>query len=129
MQRKFSDRSLKHMATCDPKLIELAYAVLNHMDIIIVEGYRSPEDQVKVYRAGLSKLLSGKHNVVPSRAIHFAPYPYQEKDVRAYYYLGGLVKGIAAQLGIPIRWGGDWDSDGDIFDQTFNDLMHFEMMP
>ena len=39
----------------------------------------------------------------------------------------GYVQGVAEQLGIKIRWGGDWDSDFDFKDQTFNDLVHFEL--
>jgi peptidoglycan L-alanyl-D-glutamate endopeptidase CwlK len=26
-----------------------------------------------------------------------------------------------------IRWGGDWDMDNDLSDNTFNDLVHFEL--
>ena len=26
-----------------------------------------------------------------------------------------------------MRWGGDWDKDFDLDDQTFNDLCHFEL--
>ena len=33
----------------------------------------------------------------------------------------------AAYLGITnIHWGGDWDRDTEVNDQTFNDLAHFE---
>ena len=34
--------------------------------------------------------------------------------------------GVAAAEGIKIRWGGDWDRDNDLADQSFNDLVHFE---
>jgi peptidoglycan L-alanyl-D-glutamate endopeptidase CwlK len=30
-------------------------------------------------------------------------------------------------MGIKIRWGGDWDSDGDINDNRFDDLVHVEI--
>lgn len=45
-----------------------------------------------------------------------------------FYYLGALVRKTAEVLNITIRWGGDWDSDTDFFDQTFNDLVHFELV-
>jgi len=35
--------------------------------------------------------------------------------------------GVASQMGIKIRWGGDWDSDGSVCDNKFNDLVHFEL--
>jgi hypothetical protein len=41
----------------------------------------------------------------------------------AYTFIGiGLVKGIN------LRWGGDWDRDSDLKDQTFNDLGHIEVV-
>ena len=36
--------------------------------------------------------------------------------------------GVASQMGIKIRWGGDWDRDTDLSDNRFNDLPHFELM-
>jgi peptidoglycan L-alanyl-D-glutamate endopeptidase CwlK len=36
--------------------------------------------------------------------------------------------GIAAKMGIKIRWGGDWDRDEELHDQTFFDLPHFELI-
>ena len=29
-------------------------------------------------------------------------------------------------MGIKIRWGGDWDSDTQVNDNKFDDLVHFE---
>jgi hypothetical protein len=42
-------------------------------------------------------------------------------------YFAGYVKGIAMMLGIPIRWGGDWNSNNDLKDNNFDDLPHFEL--
>jgi len=45
-----------------------------------------------------------------------------------FYDFGGYVLGSAERLGVPLRWGGDWDRDHDVFDdQTFQDLVHFEL--
>ena len=49
------------------------------------------------------------------------------KDVARWYYFGGFVLGTAEELGIKIRWGGDWNSNRDLDDQTFDDLPHFEV--
>ena len=39
--------------------------------------------------------------------------------------------GLAKAMSIPLRWGGDWDGDtllsGRDPDQTFDDLVHFEL--
>ena len=42
-------------------------------------------------------------------------------------YFAGVVKGIASQMGIGIRWGGDWDMDTEVKDNRFDDLVHFEL--
>jgi hypothetical protein len=34
---------------------------------------------------------------------------------------------IAQEEGFHIRWGGDWDGDGDLTDQQFDDLFHIEV--
>ena len=38
-----------------------------------------------------------------------------------------MIRGIAKQMGINIRFGGDWDSDGDTKDNNFDDLVHVEL--
>jgi peptidoglycan L-alanyl-D-glutamate endopeptidase CwlK len=48
--------------------------------------------------------------------------------VARFYYLAGMVKERARNLNISIRWGGDWDGDYRFFDQTFYDLVHFELV-
>ena len=39
----------------------------------------------------------------------------------------GFILGVASQLDISLRFGGDWDGDRKTDDQTFNDLFHFEL--
>ena len=56
-----------------------------------------------------------------------APYQIDWQDKDRFYYFAGIVKGVALKLNIPIRWGGDWDSDTQVKDQTFFDLPHFEI--
>ena len=49
------------------------------------------------------------------------------REVSRWYYFGGFVLGTAEEMEIDIRWGGDWDSDRKLEDQTFHDLPHFEV--
>jgi len=74
---------------------------------------------------GLTKL--SQHNYSPSRAFDLAPYPIDWQDRARFYVLAGVVLGAAADLGIDLRWGGDWDGDGTFQDQNFHDLPHFEL--
>jgi hypothetical protein len=60
-------------------------------------------------------------------AVDVAPYPVDWNDKERFYYFAGFVKGVASSLGISIRWGGDWNSDNNLKNQTFFDLPHFEL--
>jgi peptidoglycan L-alanyl-D-glutamate endopeptidase CwlK len=49
------------------------------------------------------------------------------REVSRWYYFGGFVLGYAQELNVEIRWGGDWNSNRQLEDQTFHDLPHFEI--
>lgn len=128
----FSARSLSRLETCDHRIIRLFKEVIRYFDCTVVCGYRSKEDQNAAYEAGNSKLKypKSKHNGFPSKAIDCAPYIPGKGivwEADQCYFFAGVVMGTARALGIPIRWGGDWDKDNDVNDQTFNDLVHFEI--
>lgn len=133
---KFSNNSLKKLDTCHPDLITLFNEVIKHHDFTIIEGYRGQEAQDKAFEEGKSKLKypNGKHNKLPSEAIDAAPYPIDWNDKIRFYYFAGIVLGTAevlrstGRISHSIRWGGDWDRDDDFKDNTFNDLVHFEIV-
>jgi len=31
-------------------------------------------------------------------------------------------------MGVTLRWGGDWDRDTEVQDNSFDDLVHFEIV-
>jgi peptidoglycan L-alanyl-D-glutamate endopeptidase CwlK len=135
---KFSQHSTNQLATCDHRLQKLFNEVIKHFDCRVLEGHRGAAKQDAAFMRGASKVKfpNSKHNSRPSMAVDVAPYPViwpnkDDKDyvkqVARYYMLSFFVMGIASQMGIKIRSGADWDGDKDIFDQTFDDLVHFEI--
>jgi hypothetical protein len=42
-------------------------------------------------------------------------------------FAGKIMKSSTGLEGMSIRWGGDWDGDGDFKDQTLVDLVHWEI--
>lgn len=127
---KFSDKSKKQLETCHPELQRLFNKAIQYYSCIILEGHRNEHDQNEAYASGHSKLQypNGKHNQVPSIAVDAAPYPVDFSDRDKLYYFAGAVTMLAVSLGIAIRWGGDWNGNGDFKDQTFDDLVHFELI-
>jgi peptidoglycan L-alanyl-D-glutamate endopeptidase CwlK len=138
---KFSSSSLAQLGTCDPRLQDVMGAVIGLFDFTVLEGHRGEADQERAYAKGLSKVHwpYGKHNSTPSQAVDIAPYPIDwgdgEGDVKAeaarqrFCYLAGFVMAAAAQRGVRLRWGGDWNGDRDTRDERFRDLGHFEISP
>lgn len=127
---KFSEKSLNKLETCHPKLQEIFKEAINIIDIQITEGHRSKEAQDRAYHNGYSKLKwpNSKHNKMPSLAVDAVPFPIDYKDTKRFYYLAGIIKGIAHMKGISIRWGGDWNNNNDFNDNKFNDLPHYELV-
>jgi peptidoglycan LD-endopeptidase CwlK len=127
----FGTRSRRRLSTCHPDLQQLFNAIVAVYDCTILEGARGKYRQNKLFAQGDSKVEypNGRHNKKPSNAVDAAPWPIPEwEDEKVFYFFAGVVKGIARSMGIKIRWGGDWDSDNDLNDQTFNDLIHFELI-
>lgn len=134
---KFSPRSFDRLSTCTQGIQKVMRKVVKIYDITVVFGYRGEDAQTKAYNKGNSKLRwpNSKHNTIPSKAIDIIPYPsgwpdrsspHYEKQIAAFYYMAGVVIGVADSIGVKLRWGGDWDRDDEFIDQTFDDLSHFE---
>lgn len=94
-------------------------------------GLRTVSEQYELFKKNKSKIdgISVKSKHQTGHAIDVVAYvkgvPRWEKEY--YYMLAGVILSVAQELGTPLRWGGDWDSDNDFKDQTFNDLGHFEV--
>ena len=127
---KFSDASIKKLATCDPDLQMVIKSALDIVDFTVLCGHRTNEEQQILFDQGLTKAKPGesKHNVFPSKAVDLAPHPIDFKDTSRYYFLAGIIITLSKRLGIKIRWGGDWNMDFSFKDEKFKDLGHFELI-
>lgn len=123
----FGKSSLSALRTADPRLQQICYELIPYVDFRVMCGHRSPEEQLKAFNAGKSKVRFGKHNFLPSKAIDVSPWPIVWGDTGRFRVFAGQFLLMAKMLVIPIRWGGDWDRDTFTTDQEFNDLVHFEI--
>lgn len=133
---KFGKTSTERLNTAHPVLQELFNRVIKRRDCSITEGFRGPSAQKYVFKVGLSKVdwPDSKHNKHPSMAVDVVPWPEKWASVSAFTFLCEIVfnewwkmekEGLTE--GFKLRWGGDWDGDGDRTDQTFHDLPHWEL--
>jgi len=135
----FSTRSAANLATCTTGIQRVMNAVIKEIDFSVIYGHRVKALQNKAFADGFStkQWPDSTHNEVPSRGVDVLPYPSgwpQDSDsdlvkmhkIAHFYYLAGVIDTKAKELGVNLRWGGDWDMDKDFLDQTFDDLAHFE---
>lgn len=131
--RKWGEKSQHVYDTLDPALQRIMDRVLHEVaDISLLYGFRNEAEQNRLFDEGKSQLRfpKSKHNHYPSIAVDFAPYPYPKRETKlwaALAYVAGRAIAIAAQEGIILRWGGDWNQNGDLTDQHFDDLFHLEI--
>lgn len=126
----FGKASQEKLATCDQRLQKVFNEVIKHFDCTVIEGHRGEAAQNKAFAEGKSKLKypEGKHNKTPSLAADVLPYPIDWNDTNRMRYFAGFVVGIAATMGVKLRWGGDWNQNTELKDNSFNDLPHFELV-
>lgn len=142
-QFKWGRRSLDNLSTVHPRLRAVADRALqlSPTDFVVTDGLRGKEDQDRAVAEKRSKTPFPKSNhnktsdpswvgdrYKASDALDFMPLPLGYKAPASVW------KGIATafeqagrELGIKVRWGGDWNMDGD---KTLNDswdMPHVEL--
>jgi len=139
MNYKFGQKSERHLATVRSELSNVCRRALGYgvMDAAVIQGRRCKAEQDRCFELGKSKLRwpNSKHNVVPpcqlSSAVDVVPCINGAVSWDKSHCLvwSGLMLAAAVEEGVNIRWGGNWNMDGEpITDQNFNDLVHFELV-
>ena len=149
----FGESSIAKLNTVAPELRTICERLVQVYDITVVYGHRGRDAQDKLVRMGYSKIPwpTSKHNYDPSLAVDIAPWingrviwgdgtglsspaanrhemeNAQNRELAEIYLMAGRFLQIAYDLGIKVRWGGDWNRDNHTFDNRFNDLFHFEL--
>ena len=111
------------------KVIRLAAERLP-FDIIVLEGIRSKKRQERLVSQGASKTMNSRH--LPGKqglacAADIAPMLDTDGDGDIevswhwphYHQIEPVMKNAAAELDVPIEWGGDW--------QSFKDGPHWQL--
>ena len=127
---KYSKRSAIKLAQCDDRIQHVFNKVIRTVDCTILVGHRNQEDQEEMYEQGRSQLRypKSKHNSLPSKAVDVAPYPIDWNDRERFTLFAGFVLGTAETMGVKLRWGGDWNRNWETSDNSFDDLVHFELV-
>ena len=128
---RFGKRSKERLRGVDARLVNVLNEVVKYFDITVIEGLLSQKRQDELVAEGKSKTKFGKH--VLGKAVDIAPYPIDWQARDDFHLLGGFVLGVASQMGVNVRWGGDWSASSlykgkrTTKDNSFDDLVHFEL--
>jgi peptidoglycan L-alanyl-D-glutamate endopeptidase CwlK len=121
MSFKFGQRSKDRLKGVHPDLVKVMERAIgcSTIDFSIIEGRRTLAQQKKYLAAGATRTLNSRH--LTGHAVDIAPYVGGKIrwDWPLYHQLAKVVKKAAAELGIPIQWGGDR--------RSFKDGPHWEL--
>lgn len=137
MARVFGDRSQGNLSNVHPLLVEVATRALeiSASDFTVICGHRDRAGQEAAQRAGTTKVgyPNSAHNQMPSCAIDVIPYPFtnwEDAAMRAAWkQIADAMFAAAAEIGVALRWGGDFNRDGDKTTKDSWDSPHFELHP
>lgn len=118
---KLDPRSEQNLEGVHQDLRRLVAAVEPPYPVVIVEGVRNLEQQREYVRTGASNTMNSRH--LTGHAIDFVVFPKgvgqsPTWDLKYYEQVAKEFRKKAKELGIPVTWGGHWDS---------RDCMHLQL--
>lgn len=106
------ERSEKRLEGVHADLVKVVRraAEITEVDFVVVEGLRTMKRQRELVAKGASKTLKSRH--LTGHAVDLAPVI--DGDISwawpPFYIIADAMKAAAAELKVPIEWGGDWRS-------------------
>lgn len=126
---KLGQRSLDRLRGVNNSLVAVLKKACESMpfDITVLEGVRSYERQQELLKQGATKVSVSRH--MSGNAIDIAPYPIDWNDTERFKIVAHHMFAAAKELGIVIRWGGNWSRQDETVKPTssFVDMPHFEL--
>lgn len=152
MEFNLSQKSLDRLNGVDERLQRVVKRAiqLTKQDFMVLEGVRTRQQCMTNYGKGrtiaqcvakgipaqyanpnaakvtwLNNPFASKH--VNGKAVDLVPYPVDWNDLKKFDTIAQAMLQAAKELGIPIRWGADWDADGKPRERGESDSPHFEI--
>jgi peptidoglycan L-alanyl-D-glutamate endopeptidase CwlK len=123
-------RDKQRLQGVHPDLVRVVMALGDESDapFMVIEGLRTYDRQKQLVAEGKSKTMQSRH--LSGHAVDLAPLKGGQidwKDKASFRRLRDQMFAIAERLGVKLRWGGDWNSNGSSADESFYDGPHFEL--
>jgi len=121
MTFRLSQKSIDRLSGVHPDLVAVVKRALEitEVDFAVLEGVRSRTRQEQLFKQKATKTMNSRH--LTGHAVDLGAYVGGSVrwDWPLYYRIADAMKAAAAELEIPLTWGGDW--------KTFPDGPHFEL--
>ena len=119
MSYKLGTRSMQSLSGVHPDLVAVVKLAITitEVDFTVIEGVRNINRQRELVKKGASTTMNSRH--ITGHAVDMVPWPVDWNDLERFEIMSEAMKAAAAELEIPIKWGGDWKS--------FYDAPHFEL--
>ena len=122
-------RSIANLKVVDTRLVAVVTraAELSTVPFAVTEGRRTLSRQKQLVAQGASKTLRSRH--LTGHAVDVVAYVGTRIswELPFYFHIRDAMFQAAKELGVTLRWGGDWDGDGSSSDESFVDSPHFEL--
>lgn len=121
MTFKLSQKSIDRLSGVHPDLVSVVKRAIevSEVDFAVLEGYRSKARQEQLVAAGASQTMNSRHLTGHAVDLGAMVSGTVRWDWPLYYKVADAMKKAAAELSVPIEWGGDW--------KKFKDGPHFQL--
>ena len=112
MNFALSQKSLDRLSGVHPDLVACVKLAIKMSDIdfAVLEGVRSLARQSQLVAAGASQTMKSRHMTGHAVDLGAMVSGTVRWDWPLYYKVADAMKKAAAELKIPLEWGGDWTS-------------------
>lgn len=149
-------RSISKLDGVHPDLVRVVKRAidLTSQDFMVLEGVRTEQRQRELYGQGRTPAKLVAAGVDPAlakpklqmvtwalksnhfkqadgygHAVDLVPYPVDWNDLAKFDAIADAMMQAADELGVAIRWGADWNRNGQPREKGESDSPHFELAP
>jgi peptidoglycan L-alanyl-D-glutamate endopeptidase CwlK len=140
MTFSLSERSLKNLEGVHPKLVAVVERAIQitSQDFMVIEGVRTQARQDELWAQGRTKpgpvvtwvkdvSSHGVHQDGYGHAVDLCPYPVDWNDLSKFDAIATAMFAASAEQNVPLRWGADWNRNGNPRERGESDSPHFEL--
>ena len=131
---KLGKTSLARLKGVDETLVNVVKRAIeiSEVDFTVLEGVRTLERQRELYAQGRTapgKIVTWtmKSRHIEGKAVDLVPYPLDWNDLEKFNKIKDAMFQAAKELDVNLRWGADWNGNGEYREKGEYDSPHFEI--